>query len=78
MEDNINRPEHYTSHPSGIECTQITECHNFCIANAIKHLWRAGPEADADKSSQDKTIEDLEKKPCGVSGMKWTNQEIII
>jgi len=61
MGDNVNHPKHYTSHPSGVECIQITECHNFCIGNAIKYLWRAGLKADADKTSQDKTVEDLEK-----------------
>lgn len=40
-EDNINHPKHYTSHPSGIECIQVTEHMNFNIGNAIKYLWRA-------------------------------------
>ena len=38
---NIN-PNHYKSHPSGIECIQITEHFNFCLGNAIKYIWRAG------------------------------------
>ena len=25
MLQNVNHPKHYTSHPSGIECIQITE-----------------------------------------------------
>lgn len=40
MFDNVNKPKHYNSHPSGIECIQITEHHNFNIGNAIKYLWR--------------------------------------
>jgi hypothetical protein len=40
--DPINRPAHYTSHPSGIECIEITEHMNFNTGNAIKYLWRAG------------------------------------
>lgn len=60
-EDKINNPKHYTSHPSGIECIEISEHHNFCIGNAIKYLWRAGLKADAGKSGRDKLIEDLEK-----------------
>jgi hypothetical protein len=36
--DNINHPSHYTSHPSGIECIDIAEHHDFCIGNAIKYL----------------------------------------
>lgn len=61
MEDKVNNPKHYTSHPSGIECIQVSEHHNFCIGNAIKYLWRAGLKTDADKSGVDKQIEDLAK-----------------
>lgn len=42
MNDNINKPKHYISHPSGIECIQITEHMNFCLGNAIKYIWRSG------------------------------------
>jgi len=45
--DMINHPPHYTDHPSGVECIQITEHHNFCVGNAIKYLWRAGKKSDA-------------------------------
>lgn len=41
MTDNINHPSHYTSHPSGVECIQITEHMSFNLGNAIKYLWRA-------------------------------------
>lgn len=40
-EDVVNHPKHYTSHPSGIECIQITEHMNFCLGNATKYIWRA-------------------------------------
>lgn len=39
--DNINRPSHYISHPSGVECIQITEHMSFNLGNVIKYLWRA-------------------------------------
>lgn len=52
-EDMVNHPPHYTSHPSNIECIQITEHMGFCVGNAIKYLWRADLKADA--------IKDLEK-----------------
>ena len=42
QEDKVNHPKHYTNHPSGIECIEITQHHDFCIGNAIKYLWRAG------------------------------------
>lgn len=42
MNDNdpVNHPKHYTNHPSGIECIQVTEHMNFNIGNAVKYLWR--------------------------------------
>lgn len=39
--DPVNHPKHYTQHPSGVECIQVTEHYNFCVGNAIKYLWRA-------------------------------------
>ena len=45
--DPVNHPSHYTSHPSGIECIQVTEHFNFCLGNAIKYLWRADSKNDA-------------------------------
>lgn len=59
--DNVNHPKHYTSHPSGVECIEITEHYNFCIGNAIKYLWRAGLKNEVDKTSSEKEIEDLKK-----------------
>ena len=55
MSDPVNHPNHYTSHPSGIEAITITQFHSFCIGNAMKYLWRAGIKDES------KTIEDLEK-----------------
>ena len=39
--DPVNHPNHYCSHPSGIECIQITEHMDFLMGNAMKYLWRA-------------------------------------
>jgi hypothetical protein len=52
-QDNVNHPDHYTAHPSGIECIEITEHMNFCLGNAVKYIWRADLKDDA--------IEDLQK-----------------
>lgn len=49
----IEHPKHYVSHPSGIECIQITEHMGFCLGNAMKYLWRAGLKDDV--------VQDLEK-----------------
>lgn len=53
--DNVNHPEHYEKHPSGVECIEIVRHMNFNLGNAIKYLWRAG------KKDPTKTIEDLSK-----------------
>lgn len=47
--DNVNHPGHYTSHPSGVECIQITEHMNFNLGNALKYIWRADLKADRDE-----------------------------
>jgi hypothetical protein len=39
--DVVNNPKHYTSHPSGVECIQITEHMGFVLGNALKYIWRA-------------------------------------
>lgn len=46
MSDLINHPPHYTSHPSGIECIQVTEHMNFNRGNAIKYIWRADDKGE--------------------------------
>ena len=53
MDDPINHPAHYTKHPSGVECIEITEHMGFCLGNAIKYIWRADLKGD--------DISDLEK-----------------
>lgn len=51
--DAVNHPPHYTNHPSGIECIQITEHMGFNLGNAIKYIWRADLKG--------KDVEDLKK-----------------
>lgn len=53
MNDPVDRPKHYTEHPSGVECIQITEHMCFNLGNAIKYIWRADLKNDA--------MEDLRK-----------------
>lgn len=59
--DSVNHPKHYTSHPSGIECIDVTRHYCFSIGNAIKYLWRAGLKKDSSLSDNQKEIEDLQK-----------------
>lgn len=53
IDDVVDHPPHYTNHPSGVECIQITEHMSFCLGNVMKYIWRADLKSDA--------IEDLEK-----------------
>lgn len=55
MNDNVNRPAHYTD--GGIETIDFIEAKrlNFCRGNAVKYISRAGKKDPA------KEIEDLEK-----------------
>lgn len=39
--DPVNHPKHYTNHPSGIECIQVTRHMGFNLGNAVKYIWRA-------------------------------------
>jgi hypothetical protein len=59
--DPVNYPQHYTSHPSGIECIQITRHMGFNLGNAMKYIWRADLKNG---------LEDLEKA-------KWYIQDEI-
>ena len=51
--DMVGAPPHYRSHPSGIECIEVTRHMGFNLGNAIKYIWRADLKHDA--------IEDLKK-----------------
>ena len=53
IKDPVDNPSHYTDHPSGIECIQITEHMTFNLGNALKYIWRCDLKKDA--------IEDLKK-----------------
>lgn len=39
--DSVNHPKHYTQHPSGVECIDITRHMGFNVGNAMKYIWRA-------------------------------------
>ena len=54
LHDAVNHPSHYTEHPSGVECIQVTEHMNFCLGNAMKYIWRAGLKSSS-------PVEDLRK-----------------
>jgi len=51
--DSVNHPPHYNTHPSGIECIEITRHMNFNLGNVVKYIWRA--------DDKDDPVENLEK-----------------
>lgn len=53
MNDPVNHPKHYTSHPSGVECITVVEQMSFNVGNAMKYLWRADEKGN--------TLQDLQK-----------------
>ncbi len=53
ISDPVNHPQHYTSHPSGAECIEVTRHMNFNLGNAMKYIWRCGDKG--------KPVEDLQK-----------------
>ena len=40
--EQVDHPEHYNQHPSGVECIDIIEHFVHNVGAAIKYLWRAG------------------------------------
>lgn len=38
--DIVEKPKHYNSHPSGVECIDITQHLPFCEGNAFKYIFR--------------------------------------
>lgn len=55
VDDAVNHPKHYTSHPSGVECIDIIEHMTHNAGAAVKYLWRAGLKDIAP------LVQDLEK-----------------
>lgn len=52
--DPVSKPEHYNSHPSGIEAIEVTENYMTNLGNPIKYLWRLG-QKDATAQELGKT-----------------------
>ena len=61
MENRVNHPDYYNSHPSGIECIDIIRYYCFDIGSAMKYLWRAGLKKEMGLDEKQKEIEDLNK-----------------
>lgn len=59
--EQVNHPQHYNDHPSGIECIEIVRHYGFNVGNVIKYLWRAGLKQQGEESSDEATLRDLKK-----------------
>lgn len=76
MSDPVNHPDHYLSHPSGIECITITEHMGFCLGNAFKYIWRAGEKGNTEQDLRkaiwyiEREISKLTKVPPGITPAK--------
>ena len=53
MKDAVKHPSHYTAHPSGIECHEITGLLGGNLSNVVKYVWRYDQKG--------KPVEDLKK-----------------
>lgn len=51
----VEHPQHYNTHPSGVECIHVIEHFPFNVGTAMKHLWRAGLKPGSP------VLQDLEK-----------------
>ena len=40
LTDAVKHPSHYTAHPSGIECHEITGLLGGNLSNVVKYVWR--------------------------------------
>jgi hypothetical protein len=39
--NNVDHPDHYNKHPSGIEAIDVCQHMSFNLGNAVKYIWRA-------------------------------------
>jgi len=46
--EQVDHPQHYNNHPSGVECITIIEWYPANTAMAMKYLWRAGLKPGVD------------------------------
>jgi hypothetical protein len=68
IEDLINKPNHYNSHPSGVQCFIITEQMSYHLGTVVAYVWRhrlkSTPISDLKKAAWhlNKEIEKLERE----------------
>ena len=73
---NVEHPQHYNCHPSGIECIEIVRHMDFNLGNVLKYIWRHGKtrsETSPDELSN--AIDDLEMLKCLYEKKETLHQE---
>ena len=59
---NVEHPQHYNCHPSGIECIEVARHMDFNLGNVLKYIWRHGKKrSETNPDELSNAIEDLEK-----------------
>lgn len=51
----VDHPEHYNAHPSGVECIEVVRHMGFNLGNVVKYIWRDGIK------NAEVPLQDLEK-----------------
>lgn len=79
MSDPVNHPPHYTGHPSGVECIEITRHLPFSLGNAVKYVWRAGEKDDlrTDLEKARWYLRDYAQTPTPISARFWPVEKLI-
>lgn len=52
-DNQVDHPPHYTAHDSGVECIDVIEGFEFCLAQVLKYVWRAGLKGGEEHIKQD-------------------------
>jgi hypothetical protein len=74
--DDVNKPKHYNSHPSGVECIELTRHMTFDPGNSFKYVFRT--ELKNGKQDLEKSIyylRDAIANPNPIYLPSWTDEE---
>ena len=79
--ESVNHPTHY--HPGDYEAIKVIRawlgdegCYYFCLGNTIKYISRLDKKPSANKSKDEKTIEDIDKAVWYLECAKEIKSEI--
>lgn len=72
--ESVDHPQHYNSHPSGVECIDIVEHYGFNIGNAMKYLWRAGLKVEDPTEDLRKAVWYVDREIQRLHGLEGHNK----